>query len=83
MQPKMTHDLVVSFLAGNLNKSRKIQLHLYELIKALFIETNPIPTKTILGWMGLIKPNLRLPLCALSRDNSAKLKAIAKKYHLI
>ena len=35
--PKKAHDLVSTFLAGNIEESRKIQLDLLNLIKALFI----------------------------------------------
>ena len=38
--PKKAHDLVSTFLAGNIEESRKIQLDLLNLIKALFIEVN-------------------------------------------
>lgn len=81
--PKETHDLVTSFLEGNLTEARRLQLHLYELIKALFIETNPIPVKTALGLMGMIELNMRLPLCKMSTANLDKLKVILEKYKLI
>ncbi|MBU0878311.1 MAG: 4-hydroxy-tetrahydrodipicolinate synthase [Candidatus Omnitrophica bacterium] len=81
--PKETHNLVASFLDGNLKEAKKMQLYLYDLIKALFIETNPIPTKTALSLMGLIEFNLRLPLYKMSEDNLEKLKKILKGYKLI
>ncbi len=82
IMPRQTHDLVASFLKGNIEKARKLQLYLYPLIKILFIETNPIPVKTALGLMGLIEPNLRLPLYRMNKENFKKLKAIIKKYNL-
>lgn len=81
--PCETHDLVKAFLQGNLEEARRLQLYLYDLIKALFIETNPIPVKTALSFMGLIEPNLRLPLCKMDEVNVNKLKKIAEKYKLI
>lgn len=81
--PTETHNLIAQFLEGNLQEAKKIQLYIYELIKMLFIETNPIPAKTSLGLMGLIEPNLRLPLCKMSDTNLEKLKAVLKKYGLI
>ena len=83
IMPKESHDLVASFLEGDLAEARRLQLYLYEMIKALFIETNPIPVKTALGLMKMITPNMRLPLCAMSAANQDKLKAILKKYKLI
>ena len=81
--PKQTHDLVDNFLKGNLKEAKRLQLYLYDLIKILFIETNPIPAKTALGLMKLVEPNLRLPLCKMSESGLAKLKDILRKYKLI
>ena len=39
--PKESHDLVYSFLDGNIGLSRKLQLDLKPLIDALFLEVNP------------------------------------------
>jgi len=83
VMPRKTHDLVESFLKGNYEKAKRLQLYLYDLIKALFIETNPIPVKTALGLMGLINPTLRLPLYKMSQTNLEKLKEILKRYKLI
>ncbi len=83
IMPKETHDLVAAFSEGNLAEARRLQLYLYDMIKALFIETNPIPVKTALGLMKMITPNMRLPLCEMSAANLDKLKIILKKYKLI
>jgi len=83
IMPKETHDLVTNFLEGNLAEAKRLQLYLYDIIKALFIETNPIPVKTALGLMKMIEPNMRLPLCKMNAANSDKLKTILKKYKLI
>jgi 4-hydroxy-tetrahydrodipicolinate synthase len=53
------------------------------LIKAVFIETNPIPVKTAMGLLGMCEPDLRLPLCAMSPENLEKLKAALKEYGLL
>ena len=83
IMPSQTHNLVDSFLKGDIDKARKLQVHLYKLIKMLFIETNPIPVKTALGLMGLIKPYLRLPLYRMSKENEVKLKATLREYRII
>ena len=83
MLPKATQDLVTNFLEGNLAEAKRLQLYLYDIIKALFIETNPIPVKTALGLMKMIATNMRLPLCKMSADSLDKLKIILKKYKLI
>ncbi|UCC96097.1 MAG: dihydrodipicolinate synthase family protein, partial [Candidatus Omnitrophota bacterium] len=83
IMPKETHSLVANFLEGNAEEAKRLQLYLYELIKALFIETNPIPVKTSLGFMGLIEPYLRLPLYRMSDINEEKLKVVLREYKLI
>ncbi|MCF7897540.1 MAG: 4-hydroxy-tetrahydrodipicolinate synthase [Candidatus Omnitrophica bacterium] len=83
IEPKKTHQLVQSFLKGDIKKSRTIQFQLYDLIQALFIETNPIPVKAALNLIGLIEGNLRLPLYKMDKKNLTKLKKILKEYRLI
>ncbi len=41
----MTHDMVQSFLDGDVIKARELQFTLNPLVKALFSEVNPIPVK--------------------------------------
>lgn len=83
IMPEKTAELIHSFLEGKFQEARKTQLYLYQIIKMLFIETNPIPVKTSLGLMGLIEPYLRLPLYKMSKENLEKLKATLKKYKLL
>lgn len=81
--PKETHDLVANFLEGNLTEARRLQLYLYDIIKILFIETNPVPVKTAMAEMGMVEANLRLPLYKLGSESLDKLKKILKRYKLI
>ncbi len=83
IMPRETHQLVDSFLKGNIEKSRKMQMYLYKLISTLFIETNPIPVKTSLQLMGLVSNNLRLPLYKMDDKNLKTLKKVLKEYKLI
>lgn len=76
-------ELVSEFEKGNIKKAREIHYKLLPLIKAMFIETNPIPVKTAMGLMGLCAPDLRLPMCAMSPDNLEKLKSALKEYGLL
>ncbi|MDR3343915.1 MAG: 4-hydroxy-tetrahydrodipicolinate synthase [Treponema sp.] len=61
--------------AGNFEEGRKIHYELLPLIKAAFIETNPIPIKTALSWVGLPGGPLRLPLGPLDQQHEAPLRA--------
>lgn len=72
--PKYTHDMVCSFLEGDVKKSCDMQIKALDLIDALFCEVNPIPVKTALNLMGLNVGPLRLPLCEMEEGNEARLK---------
>jgi len=75
--------MIVAFSKGNIKKAQILHYRLLPLIKAMFIETNPIPIKTAMGLMGLCEPDLRLPLCAMSAQNLDKLKKALKDYGLL
>ncbi len=60
--PKQTHDIVETYLSGNVKESARLQLEAFPLIKALFSEVNPIPVKKAMNLMGLGAGPLRLPL---------------------
>jgi 4-hydroxy-tetrahydrodipicolinate synthase len=81
--PKETHELVATFLAGNLSESRNIQLKLLNLIKALFVEVSPIPIKAAMNLMGMNVGKCRLPLVDMSEKNLNYLKDTLKQYGLI
>jgi 4-hydroxy-tetrahydrodipicolinate synthase len=69
---------------GNFKEAKNLHLKLQPLFKALFIESNPIPVKTAMKMLGVLKHNeLRLPLCGMAKPNAAKLKAALKGYGLL
>ncbi len=68
---------------GEVKKACALHLKMYPLMKAMFIETNPIPIKTAMGIMGKIKNELRLPLCSMKEENKEKLKKVMKEYGLL
>lgn len=81
--PAQMAEMVKLFAQGKIEESRKIYYQLLPLINAMFIETNPIPVKTAMGMMNLIKPGLRLPLCPMLSANEQKLKKVLKDYKLL
>jgi 4-hydroxy-tetrahydrodipicolinate synthase len=81
--PKEMADLANLCLNKQYEKAARLQLKLLPLIRALFIETNPIPLKTALAWMGKCELELRLPLVTMAEGNAAKLKAVMKDFGLI
>lgn len=77
--PQETHDMAVSYLNGDIEKSRELQLRYFELIKALFCEVNPIPVKKAMNLMGMEVGSLRLPLTDMEEANTKTLAAAMKK----
>ena len=60
--------------SGDLKSAEKLHRKLLPLFKDLFIEPNPVPVKTALGWRGAMSPDVRLPLCEMSEANQARLR---------
>lgn len=81
--PKDVADMVAIFLKGDVDGARKLHYRMLPIFKAMFIETNPIPVKTALGLLGMIEPNLRLPLCPMREENLASLKKALQDYGLL
>lgn len=81
--PKIVHEIAISYLNKDIDKSLKLQLEYLELINTLFIETNPIPVKHALNLMGKDVGPLRLPLYDMDESNLLKLKNVLEKYKLI
>lgn len=78
--PMDTHNLVMEYLNGNVEKSMDIQLKMKPLADALFIEVNPIPVKSAMNHMDMNVGNLRLPLTEMEDKNKEILFAEIKKY---
>lgn len=71
--PRDVTDMVWAYLKGDVEKAKGLHYKLFNLIKAMFIETNPIPVKTAMNLMGLCSDELRLPMCAIDEKNKEKL----------
>ena len=80
--PQITHDLVSSYLEGDVKTSRNLQLRVNGLVHALFIEVNPIPVKTAMNLMGMEVGSYRLPLTEMAADNLVVLKDELTNYGL-
>lgn len=80
--PQVTHDLVSSYLEGDVKTSCKLQLRVNGLVHALFIEVNPIPVKTAMNLMGMDVGSFRLPLTEMAAENLVVLKDELTNYGL-
>lgn len=66
-------------LKGKYDKARDLHYRLLPLMNANFIESNPIPVKTVMAMQGLLDENFRLPMTRISDDAREKLEAILKQ----
>ncbi len=81
--PASAQLITESFLEGEPVKARDEYYRIYPLLKALGLETNPIPIKRGLEFMGLASGDVRLPLVEMSTQDSAVLYEEMKKLNLI
>ncbi len=81
--PQDVAEMAAAFEKGYFSKAQELHYKLLPLIKAVFLETNPIPIKTAMGLMRLCEPDLRLPMCPMSPANLEKLKEALSKYGLL
>ncbi len=80
--PKETHEMTKLCLENNCEEATKIQMKYLELINNLFIEVNPIPVKEAMRMMGMAAGSCRLPLCDMTDEHKAVLKATLDKFNL-
>ena len=81
--PKMMHDMVDSYFAGDPQRSRALQVESLPLVRALFNEVSPIPCKYAMEKMGLCKGELRLPLIDASEGTRAMMDEALKALNLL
>ena len=81
--PQDTHDMVMKFLAGDVNIAMATQLKVLNLVKMLFCEVNPIPVKAAVGLMGYKVGDCRMPLTNLEGEKLTKLEAEMKNYGIL
>ena len=83
IDPVRMVNMVNYALDGNFDAARDIHFELFDIIKALFIETSPVPAKEAMTMMGLPAGPLRLPLVPLLDEHRAELKAVLEQYDII
>ena len=72
--------MVDSILNDDYDRAFELHYEMVELIRALFIESNPVPVKTAMNLMGLPSGPLRKPLCGMKEENLEILKKCALEY---
>jgi len=81
--PREMHELAGCAIAGDFERARKIHYRMLPVMRALFVETNPIPIKQALAFMGKCSNEMRLPLVAMTQGPADRLKSAMKELQLI
>jgi len=80
--PRLMAELYDTYVIGEISRARDIHYQLWPLFQGLFIETNPIPAKTALAMMKMIREEFRLPLCPMADGNRKALARILSEMRL-
>jgi len=81
--PDKLNKMIKLFFDGKLSEAIAIHKELFNLGRAMFIETNPIPVKEAMNLMGWEVGTPRLPLTLLENKNREYLKKVLKEANLI
>ena len=80
---RQMREMIDAFVAGDVQRARRIHLELFPLFKALFVTTNPIPVKQALKLMGFDAGPLRPPLVEPSEAESRILRQVMAELGLV
>ena len=72
--------LVRAYECGDAKLAFNLHQKMFLIFKDLFIEPNPVPVKTALGWRGGMSGEVRLPLCEMSESNQARLRKTLEEF---
>lgn len=81
--PLQKHNEIAYYLEGRREEALEIAKKLFDLDMAMFMDVNPIPVKEALNLAGFKAGECRLPLCSMSDDMKAKLKAVMEENGLL
>lgn len=83
VDPARMSQMVNKALEGDYAGASKLHYELYDLMKVLFIESNPVPSKDSLNMMGRPAGHVRLPLAPMKDESTVKLTSVLKDLELI
>jgi 4-hydroxy-tetrahydrodipicolinate synthase len=72
--------LVRAYECGDTKLAFNLHRKMFPVFKDLFIEPNPVPVKTALGWRGAMSGEVRLPLCEMSEANQGRLRKTLEEF---
>lgn len=80
--PDRVHEMVWSWKKANQGKARDVHHELFPLMRAVFLETNPIPVKFAASRMRLCNNRLRSPLTTLDTEYEGEIINCMKRLGL-
>jgi len=83
VDPARMSQMVNQALEGDFEKAAQTHYEIYELMKVLFVESNPVPSKECLNLMGRPAGHVRMPLAPLKEESKQKLQAVLEDLSLI
>jgi 4-hydroxy-tetrahydrodipicolinate synthase len=83
VDPARMSQMVQSALEGDFKTAEKLHYELFNLMKVLFVESNPVPAKEALNLMGRPAGHVRMPLAPLKEENKVKLQRVLNDLGLI
>ncbi|MCK9150859.1 4-hydroxy-tetrahydrodipicolinate synthase [Methanobacterium alcaliphilum] len=83
VDPARMSRMVNEALSGDFGGAFETHYELYDLMKVLFVESNPVPTKEALNMIGRPSGHVRMPLAPLKEESKAKLKIVLEDLSLI
>jgi 4-hydroxy-tetrahydrodipicolinate synthase len=72
--PRQMTQLVKHAAAGEMGEAREIHMRLMPLMRAAFVESNPVPIKAAMGLLGRASNLLRLPLMQMDMKHNGVLR---------
>jgi len=83
VMPREIHELAAAGLSGDFARAREIHYRMLPLMRALFLETNPIPVKQACALMGRCQNEVRLPLVPMTAGPAERLRGVIRELRLI
>jgi len=83
VDPARMSEMVNKALDGDFEGAKDLHYVLYDLMKVLFVESNPVPAKIALNMIGRPAGHVRMPLAPLKSENQDKVKKVLLDLQLI
>ncbi len=80
---KEINQMLKAFTAGKTEEALQIHLRLFDLFRAMFLTTNPIPVKKAVSLTGMCSDKLRLPMVEADSKQEKVISNVLKDLSLI